>query len=159
MKVRIKSMEELNLPSCKQLQFCSLTWICILSLEGASVCSESCTGRAPLRLPGGSGGSHSVPLCAFATPTPSAVTTPWHSVVMSFKHWKFPGNVQTCKLEPEYIHFYQMWSSTPALRNKETKGWSTRVCVCLHLENTISPLLAHVLLLQSMWKTWKASVC
>lgn len=75
-----------------------------------------------------------------------------------FQASKVPKQCAGLQVNRTWEHSYitcRVWSSAPALRNKEQKDWSTRVC--LHLENTISPCLACVLHPQTMWKTWTVS--
>lgn len=91
----------------------------------------------------------------FWDPNPSAVPSSCHSVRMSFKHQRFPGNVQVCKLrEAEKIPISECG---PQHQPWEIRSRRTEAHTCLHLENPISPCLTCVLCPQSVWKTWTVS--
>lgn len=90
----------------------------------------------------------------FWDPNPSTVPSSCHSVRMSFKHQRFPSNVQVCKLRE---HSYITAECVPQHQPWEIRNRRTEAHRCLHVENTISPRLARVLCLQTVWTTWTVS--
>lgn len=117
-----------------------------MGTDKLSWCSHECPAQVLL--------CKSPPL-AFGTPTPRLYPAPAIQSGCLSKHQRFPSNVHVCKLGgPKKIPVSECG---PQHQPWEVRSRRTEAHTCLHLENPISPCLARVLCLQTVWKTWTVS--